>query len=276
MEVRSLSSKVMRQIRRVPLAALLFAGTTLLSGTVLALPRAPAHPSFHPAPHPAVHAFHPAMRAFHPIVHSGTYHFAAGFHPLHAALVAHVGFAHFTPAQRWAWTHGHWYHRWYNGRWGWWWFAGGAWFWYAAPAYPYPVDVSAYYYEAPESPGPMWYYCDDPPGYYPYVPTCGDEWQPVPAQGYGEEGSEEGPPPGQYDNEQGPPPGYDQGPPPGYNQGPPSGDNQGPPPGYDQGPPPGYDQGPPPGEYQGPTNYQQGPNDQNSNHPSDNGNSGPG
>jgi TPR repeat protein len=27
-----------------------------------------------------------------------------------------------------------------------------------------------------------WYYCDNPPGYYPYVRTCNDPWRPVPAQ----------------------------------------------------------------------------------------------
>jgi hypothetical protein len=193
--------------------------------------------------------------------------FAHGaFHPLHAAIIRHVGFAHFTPAERWAWTHGRWYHRWWNGRYGWWWNAGGAWFWYTAPVYPYPTDISDYYYEEPEynEPGPAWYYCYNPPGYYPYVPYCNGPWRPVPAEGYGYDqgGPDQGPVPGgqqQYEDQQAPPPGYGQGPPGYYNQGPPPGYQQGPPPGYDQGPPPGYDeQGPPPGE-QGPPNTQQGP-----------------
>ena len=144
-------------------------------------------------------------------------HFARpGFHPLHAAIMGHVTFAHFTPAERAAWIRGNWHHAWYHGRYGWWWFAGGAWFWYAAPVYPYPTMVSDYYYEEPaySRAGPTWYYCYNPPGYYPYVPSCYGPWRPVPPQGYGAEG---------VAPEQGPPPGYDQGPPPGYNQGPPPG-----------------------------------------------------
>jgi hypothetical protein len=194
-----------------------------------------------------------------------------GFHPLHAAIVGHIGFAHFSSVQRAAWTHGRWYHRWYNGRYGWWWNAGGAWFWYTAPIYPYPTAVSDYYYEDPsyDEAGPTWWYCYNPSGYYPYVPYCYGAWRPVPAQGsgYDESGPDQGPPPDQqqYDYQQAPPPGYDQGPPPGYDQGPPPGYGQGPQPGYNQGsPPPGYDQGPPPGyDEQGPPPGEQGaPNGQ--------------
>ncbi len=31
-------------------------------------------------------------------------------------------------------------------------------------------------------PAPNWYYCDDPKGYYPYVPSCKQAWRQVPAQ----------------------------------------------------------------------------------------------
>lgn len=200
-----------------------------------------------------------------------------GFHPLRAVLARHVGFAHFTPAERAAWTHGRWFHRRWHGRLGWWWYAGGAWFWYDAPVYPYPTAVSDYYFDQPddEAAGPTWYYCYNPPGYYPYVPSCYGPWRPVPAQGYGDydEGGPEQGPTDQYENgqpppasagpqgEQGPPPGSEQGPPPGYqqgpyDQGPPPGYDQGPLPGNDQGPPPGYDQGPPPGNDQGSSNQQ--------------------
>jgi hypothetical protein len=247
-------------------ASLLLAGAAMLSAPALAVEVVVHHPAGHPHvvvhPHVAVHpAVHPA---FHAVVHPGVVHGvarfpAARFSPLHAAIVGHIGFAHFTPAQRAIWTHGNWYHRWWNGRYGWWWFAGGAWFWYTAPVYPYPTVVSDYYYEEPQynQAGPTWYYCSNPPGYYPYVSSCYGPWQPVPAQGYGSDqgGPNQGPPPG-YD--QGPPPGYNQGPPPDYNnQGPPPGYEQGPPPGYDQGPPPGYDeQGPPPGAQGDPNNPQ--------------------
>ena len=124
-------------------------------------------------------------------------------HPFHTIIARHVPFARFTPAQRAVWTRGRWQHRWWHGRFGWWWYAGGAWFWYSAPIYPYPTVVSDYYYEEPESEaGPTWWYCYNPPGYYPYVPSCTTQWTPVPAQGYGQGygeeqgGSEQGPPPG--------------------------------------------------------------------------------
>jgi hypothetical protein len=258
----------MQRIRRTPFCALLLAGVALASAPAAAEvvhhPVAHPHPVFHP--HPVVH------RPIHAVVHRGPVrgvaHFARpGFHPLHAAIMGHVSFAHFTPAERAVWIRGNWHHAWYHGRYGWWWFAGGAWFWYAAPVYPYPTMVSDYYYEEPaySQAGPPWYYCYSPPGYYPYVPTCYGPWRPIPPQGYGAEGvaPEQGSPPG-YD--QGPPPGYNQGPPPGYDQAGPPGAGQGPPPdydqepppGYEQGPPPGYDQGPPPGDYQSPGN-QQGP-----------------
>jgi hypothetical protein len=55
---------------------------------------------------------------------------------------------------------------------------------WAPYAYPYaypPVVVEPppqVYAEPPPSP-PAWYYCDHPPGYYPYVPQCPGEWRAV-------------------------------------------------------------------------------------------------
>jgi len=45
---------------------------------------------------------------------------------------------------------------------------------------PPPQD----YLVPPEAPPPeqIWYYCEDPSGYYPYVRSCNREWQAVPAQ----------------------------------------------------------------------------------------------
>ncbi|MGH6888840.1 MAG: hypothetical protein ACREHF_06550 [Rhizomicrobium sp.] len=270
---------------RISIVAALLAGTALFGAAPsVAQPSthgfaAHPHASFHrPAP------FHSAFRpSFHRVARPGFHSRAVrgafvrrGFHPLHAAIIGHVGFAHFTPAERAAWVRGRWSHRWWHGRFGWWWDVGGDWFWYGAPVYPYPTVVSDYYDEEPEyaEPGPTWYYCYNPAGYYPYVPSCNGPWQPVPAQGYSQYdqgGPEQGPPPQQYQygpppasagsqDQQEPPPGYDQGPPPGYNGGP---YDQGAPPdygqgpsGYDQGPPPGYDQGPPPGSNQGPNDQQ--------------------
>jgi len=58
---------------------------------------------------------------------------------------------------------------------------GGALFFYPGPIYPYPdsyYDMSPPLYEAPQVPG-YWYYCDDPPGYYPYVEECRRPWNMV-------------------------------------------------------------------------------------------------
>ncbi len=135
-------------------------------------------------------------------------HFAG--HPGHFAF--HHDFAHFSPAEHAAWTHGHWWHGWHGGHVGWWWWAGGGWFWYGAPIYPYPsYYVQPYDYDygydgpnddggdygpgpggpGPGGPGPgyggpgpngggYWYHCSSPEGYYPYVQSCRNGWTPVP------------------------------------------------------------------------------------------------
>lgn len=81
-----------------------------------------------------------------------------------------------------AWHGGAWRHGWHNGRFGWWWIVPGwaDWYYYDAPIYPapdpyLPPGVAA-------GPTPYWYYCANPPGYYPYVQQCGAPWQPVPPQ----------------------------------------------------------------------------------------------
>jgi hypothetical protein len=85
------------------------------------------------------------------------------------------------------WHTGYWHHGWYGGRFGWWWVTGGGWYWYDAPVYPYPGVVSEVYVTPPANavpppaaPAPqMWYYCDNPAGYYPYVQTCSQPFRPV-------------------------------------------------------------------------------------------------
>ena len=63
-----------------------------------------------------------------------------------------------------------------------------------AGSYPYP-DAGAYppaygngapppigqYPAPPGASAPSWYYCNDPQGYYPYVTSCNQNWQSVPA-----------------------------------------------------------------------------------------------
>ena len=176
---------------------------------------------------------------------------------------AHRDFQHFTPVERRSWTIGHWSHGWHRGHFGWWWFAGGLWYFYTAPIYPYPGYVSDYYADEDYGPnypgGPVWYYCANPPGYYPYVRTCSIPWRPVPAAaapGYG-------PPPGASGapapNDQ-PPPDY-QGPPDNAPQNGPPPDNQGPPAdmGPQDAPPPPGSMPPPPGPNGPPPEYN-GPN----------------
>lgn len=68
---------------------------------------------------------------------------------------------------------------------------GPVWAPYAEPyAYPYryryaypPVVVQPppQVYVQPPPPQPMWYYCENPQGYYPYVPQCPGGWRQVPA-----------------------------------------------------------------------------------------------
>ena len=60
---------------------------------------------------------------------------------------------------------------------GWW---GGAWG-SDGPYYDYGYSVSdSYGYAEPYASG-YWYYCQNPPGYYPYVQQCRVSWQPMPA-----------------------------------------------------------------------------------------------
>lgn len=121
---------------------------------------------------------------------------------------------HFDRHHHEMWRGGVWRHGAYFGRNGWWWVAGGAWYYYDAPVYPYPMIVSEYAVPAappvvvqqppvvvqppptvvvPSAPPPapppqlqqqqqVWYYCDNPAGYYPYVPSCPTQFRPVPAQ----------------------------------------------------------------------------------------------
>ena len=101
-----------------------------------------------------------------------------------AAADWHHGGFHGRPGY---WHTGYWHNGWYGGRYGWWWVAGGSWYWYNAPVYPYPGAVSEVYVTPPAAvaappaaPAPqMWYYCDNPAGYYPYVQTCGQPFRPV-------------------------------------------------------------------------------------------------
>ena len=111
----------------------------------------------------------PAMAHAHH--HGGPHGHPGGFHGHPGGFRGHPG----------GWHGGHWHHGWHGGRLGWWWIAPGlGWTFYNAPIYPYPEPPAPYV--APPAAPAMWYYCDNPPGYYPYVPRCTMPWRPVPAQ----------------------------------------------------------------------------------------------
>jgi len=70
---------------------------------------------------------------------------------------------------------------------GWWWVVGDLWYFYPEPIYPYPDYVGPdYYYDYYQyySPPYYWYYCEDPPGYYPDVQECNEDWEAVPPEGW--------------------------------------------------------------------------------------------
>lgn len=71
------------------------------------------------------------------------------------------------------WRRGAWWHGNHHGRVGWWWIVGDTWNYYPVPVYPYPDPYAA--------PPPVYYWCDNPRGYYPAVPACARPWRIVPA-----------------------------------------------------------------------------------------------
>ena len=81
------------------------------------------------------------------------------------------------------WRGGAWRQGWHGGHFGWWWVVPGfGWYYYAAPIYPYPDPYLPPGGAPPVPAATYWYYCANPPGYYPYVPQCYGPWQPVPAR----------------------------------------------------------------------------------------------
>ena len=104
-------------------------------------------------------AFHGGFGGFH----GGVWH--GGSAGLHNGL----GYGHGS----------NWYHRWRGGRYGWWRGdrLGGTYYSYGWDYYPdYGYDNSGQ-----PSAAQNWYYCSDPPGYYPDVTQCNTGWQTVPA-----------------------------------------------------------------------------------------------
>ncbi len=79
------------------------------------------------------------------------------------------------------WRGGNWFHGPHGGRDGWWWVVGGVWYFYPQPVYPYPdpyTPPTMVVEPTPPGMAPAYvYYCQNPAGYYPYVPQCYGPWQ---------------------------------------------------------------------------------------------------
>ena len=112
---------------------------------------------------------------------------SADWHRFRGGAVVYWG-----PEEVSMWRGGYWHHGWHDGRVGWWWAVGGAYYWYPEPIYPYPSVASEVYVTQMPAPvtvqappaaaptAPMYYYCDNPAGYYPAVPVCNQPFRPVP------------------------------------------------------------------------------------------------
>lgn len=144
-----------------------------------------------------------------PAAQADPYHHG-GYRGGHWATGYHFRYWHYDPV---GWRGGRWMQTWHGGRYGWWWSVGGVWMLYSAPVYPYPDPGYAPTYVIEDDPGTMvapapasqpappppapqapaqaqqmpapqpqvWYYCNSPQGYYPYVQACPTGWQTVPA-----------------------------------------------------------------------------------------------
>jgi len=119
--------------------------------------------------------------------HRGGEHHEHGWHDDHRGAW-HGDIRHFDRDDSRFWRGGGWRHEWHDGRFGWWWLAAGTWYFYSRPIYPYPdpyippvVVVNPPPEIVPAPPVQYWYFCAAANGYYPYVPSCPEGWQAVPA-----------------------------------------------------------------------------------------------
>ena len=93
----------------------------------------------------------------------------------------HGDIHHFHEHDMERWHSGYWANRFHDGRNGWWWVIGPEWYYYPAPVYPYPDPFipPTIVVQQPAVPAPAYWYCQNPAGYYPYVPVCYTQWQTV-------------------------------------------------------------------------------------------------
>ena len=145
-----------------------------------------------------------------PVAHPGEAHPGGphpGEHPHYEYHEFHDrDFHHFGPEEAARWRGGFYRQEWHDGRFGWWWMVDGMWYFYDRPVYPHPLIVSEVVFREPvvvepapvmaapaavvvqpapvvAAPQPqMWYWCDNPQGYSPYVQNCSVPWRQVAAQ----------------------------------------------------------------------------------------------
>jgi hypothetical protein len=175
-------------------AAITICGTSVQAADNKNAPTAAKRPAGHGAKAAAVA---PNSRSgTHGAAHAGTAHVNASRHTV--ARAHHEFHEHdvhrFNRTELARWRGGRWNETCYDGRCGWWWFSSGQWYFYDRPVYPYPIVVSDIGYVEPVVvvPGPtraaqaplpvtaapqFWYYCDDPPGYYPKVANCNTQFR---------------------------------------------------------------------------------------------------
>ncbi|MDD3030375.1 MAG: hypothetical protein PHS57_08915 [Alphaproteobacteria bacterium] len=81
----------------------------------------------------------------------------------------------------WHWRAGHWFHGFHAGKTAWWWVTGDLWYSYPSPVYPYPDPFvpAGVVVEVPAQTAAVYYHCDEPEGYYPYVSQCPTAWKKI-------------------------------------------------------------------------------------------------
>lgn len=89
------------------------------------------------------------------------------------------------------WRSGRWHQARHGDRLGWWWIVAGAWYFYPEPVYPFPDPYTppvvvvqpppANTQTTAPPPAQYWYFCSSSNSYYPYVSSCPEGWQSVPA-----------------------------------------------------------------------------------------------
>ncbi|HUX89938.1 MAG TPA: hypothetical protein VMV48_04545 [Gallionellaceae bacterium] len=109
----------------------------------------------------------------------------------HENFRKHSDIRHFDRHDYDVWRSGSWRRVRHDGKFGWWWVAAGTWYFYHQPVYPFPDPYTPPVVVIQPPPADMlstipppaqyWYFCSSANSYYPYVPSCPEDWKRVPA-----------------------------------------------------------------------------------------------